>query len=447
MAPADTESSADATATGTSDSATSDSETSDSGETDGGTGIVPPDGLPTDCAVLPPIPADAIVVGPEDNATLHSIVADAPAGSTIALATGVYERADLPRIIITAPGVTLRAASGEPLDAVLDGGGQNTSILTVAADDVLVAELTLRNSADALIDVGTTDATIQRPAFYRLGLRDAGSAKIDAGSGNAKDTDDGVIACSVFEHTDAYREAIDDCANVSAIRISRGAGWVVRDNGIYGHWCSTPTYAVLVADAGSRDTLVVRNTLQNNFRGILFGGGNSGEGRPEPSGDPCGEPDGPTWGHVRGVIANNLIWVDDPRMAGAIPGFGTDLDSMIGFWHACGSAAIHNTSYVSLTTFNGIEWRFSDTSVTIANNLVSTTLLQREDAVALGLDSNAAGTTADTYQDAPGGDFRLAPGSAARDAGIVVPGFPLPTDYNRESRVGRPDLGAFEAQP
>ncbi len=147
------------------------------------------------------------------------------------------------------------------------------------------------------------------------------------------------------------------------------------------------------------------------------------------------------------MIVNNVTWADDPDMVGAIATSDTDLDSMIGFWHVCGAVAAHNTSYVTLTTFNGIEWRYPDTSVTVANNLISTTLVSRNDGVALGIDNNVTGIGAAEFVDAPAGDFRLAAGSTARDAGIVIPAVPVPEDFDRNERTGQPDLGAFESQP
>ncbi len=330
---------------------------------------------------------------------------------------------------------------------MLDGGATGvTTLLTVQADDVLLAEFTLQGSDGALVDVGVEDEILRGSRIYRMIMRDAGGAKLDVGPGLARWTDDGVVACSTFEQSDAFRDTRTSCSGLSAVQISGGARWRVRDNLIAGHWCSSSSYAALVADRGSRDTRVERNVMENNFRGILLGG-DEADGRPEPAGDTCGAPAGATWGHVRGVVVNNVTRVDDPRIAGAIVGSSTDLDSMLGFWHVCGAVAVHNTSYVTLTTFNGIEWRYPDTSVTIANNLISTTLVSRDGGVALGIEHNATGIGAAEFVDAPAGDLRLAAGSIARDAGIVVPAVGVPEDFDRNQRSGIPDLGAFESQP
>ena len=440
--PASTDGAEDGTSTSSAETSGDGSEGNDS------RGSSPTDDLPADCSPLGEVPRDPIVVGPDDNATLHTIVAEAPSGTTIALEPGTYDRAGQPTIVLGTSGLTLRSTTRTPEDVILDGGGAGTSpLVTVTADDVTLAELTVQNNGDVLVDVGTQASVLQRPRLYRMVFRDARGALLDVGDAEGRWTDDGAVACSTFEISDAFRESSSSCSGLGAIRISGGARWIVRDNHIEGMWCSTSTYAAIAAALGSSDTRVERNVLRNVYRGILLGGDNITDGRPEPDGDRCGVPDGATWGHVRGVVANNVIWVDDPRMAGALVGADTDLDSMIGFWHVCAGAAVHNTSYVTLTTFNGIEWRYPDTSVTIANNLISTTLMQRQDGVALGLETNGVQTAPTEYVNPGAGDFSLVAGSVARDAGVDVPGIPVPRDFDGEPRVGRPDLGAFEFQP
>lgn len=421
---------------------TADDTTSDEGSGNETTGVVPDPDVPEGCDALGDLPPDAIIVGPEDNATLDAVIEGAAPGSTIALEPGVYDRASQPPLSIETDGITLRSTSGDPEDVVLDGGREGiTRLISVLANDVMLAEFTVQNSDGSLVEIGAAKGTVlASPNIYRMRFINATNALLDIGAEDRGWTDDGSVACSHFETTPEFREATPNCGGMGAVRISGGARWVVRDNTVEGFWCpASSSYATLAADLGSSDTHIVRNLLRNNYRGILFGSDNSTQGRPEPEGDTCGTPDGLTWGHVRGEIINNVIWVDD----GAIP----VLDSMIGFWHVCAGVAAHNTSYVTLPTFNGIEWRYPDTSVTIANNLIATTLQRRDEAVALGLDTNLVGATAAEYTDAPAGDFRLTADSAARDAGIAIAGIPVPRDSEGQARVGRPDVGAFEFQP
>lgn len=414
------------------------SETDTAGST---TGSVPDPPVPDGCDPLGELPADAIIVGPADNATLDSVIEGAAPGSTIALEPGIYDRSGQPILFIRTNDITLRSTSGNPEDVVLDGGGEGTSrLISILADDVTLAEFTVQNSASNLVEIGGDAETIvARPTIYRMRFLDSVNTLLDVGAEERGWTDDGSVACSYFGLTAGFRETVPSCGGLAGIRLSGAARWVVRDNTLEGFWCSSAAYAALAANLGSSDTRIVRNLLRNNHRGILLGGDNDSQGRPEPDGDQCGTPDGVTWGHVRGEVINNVVWVDDD----AIPA----LDSMIGFWHVCAGVAAHNTSYVTLPTFNGIEWRYPDTSVTIANNLISTTLQERNGAVALGVDTNVVGATAADYADAAAGDFRLATDSVARDAGIAVPGTPVPHDHDGNPRVGRPDVGAFEFQP
>lgn len=442
--PADTDPGGASATSGGASAGTSDAST---GADATSTGDAPTDDLPADCTPLPSATTDAVLANPADNAALHTIFADAAPGTTIALEPGTYDRSGQPTLVVSADGVTIRSTTGSPSDVVLDGGASGTqALLSVRASDVLLAEFTVQGSDDSLVDIGVEGEVLRGNQIYRMVLRDAAGKKLDVGPGMARWTNDGVVACSTFEQTEAFREGLPDCAAVGALRISGGAGWTVRDNLLEGHWCTSFSYATLVADRGSSDTRVERNILKNNFRGILLGGDNVDDGRPEPAGSTCGDPQGTSWGHVRGVVVNNITWADDPNMAGAVATSDTDLDSMLGFWHVCGAIAVHNTSYVTLTTFNGIEWRYPDTSVTVANNLISTTLVSREGGVALGSGNNATGVGATEFVDAPAGDFRLAVGSTARDAGIVIPAVPVLEDFDRNERTGQPDLGAFESQ-
>jgi hypothetical protein len=444
--PADTDAPVSSTTTGDAGStsavvtSTTDGTASGSDSGDETSGVTPEPEVPEGCEPLGDLPADAIIIGPADNATLDTVLEDAAAGSTVALEPGTYDRAGQPILFIETAGITLRSTTGNPEDVVLDGGGEGSRLISVNADNVTLAEFTVQNGNTNLVEIGgAEDTVLASPVVYRMRFLDAPDAFLDIGAENRGWTDDGSVACSTFLMTPEFREATSNCSGLGAIRLSGGANWVIRDNTIEGFWCATGAYASLTADLGSRDTRVVRNLLRNNHRGILLGGDDDGQGRPEPAGDECGTPDGTTWGHVRGEVINNIIWVDDP----AIP----TLDSMMGFWHVCAATAAHNTSYVTLPTFNGIEWRYADTSVTISNNLISTTLQQRNDAVALGVDTNISGATATEYVDAAAGDLRLVEGSVARDAGLTVPGTPVPRDYDGQPRVGRPDVGAFEFQP
>ncbi|MEM6995176.1 MAG: choice-of-anchor Q domain-containing protein [Myxococcota bacterium] len=416
----------------------------DGSESTGDDGGPPTDALPADCGDLPPVPADAIVVSPDDNATLAEIIGDAPAGSTIALEPGTYDRSGLPQIFINAPNITLRSTTAAATDVVLDaGGGPLEHVIRVMADDVLIADLTIENNSGTLIFIRPEDEVISRPSFYRLILNDAGDNKIEvrASLGAGGWVDDGVIACCEFGMSDTFRDAQTDCTDVGAIRVQGGADWIVRDNLVQDHWCTTPTYAVIAFDNGARDTQVVRNRMLDNYRGILIGGDEPDSPRvmSEPG---CGPSPVAGWGHVGGLVENNVIWVGEPQLEVIDP--VNSADSMISFWRTCGAAAIHNTIVTEVPIFNSIEWRWPETSVTIANNLATNDMQARDGAFAIGVASNTTDAALSEFVQPAQQDFHLAPGAAAVDAGNVVAGLPSLSDYDGNPRVGAPDLGAYE---
>ena len=448
LGPADTEGASG----GSDDSAATaddDDDDDDDGGGDGGGGSrIPTDSLPADCVALPPLPDDAIVVGPEDNAMLTTIVGQAPAGATIALQPGTYDRSSTGAIIISSPNVTLRGVSGEPLDVVLDGGRTSGDyMLRIAADDALVADMTFIGTGPSggIVGIQPSGAPINRPRFYRLGLRDTSNAAIDvraSGTDTPAWSDEGVVACSAFELTPSYRETLTDCTSVGAIRVRGGNDWIVRDNSIEGHWCpGLPTYAAIAFDNAAHDTVVMRNRLTNVYRGILLGGDTPLGPRPTDD-TPCGPSLADFWGHIGGLVVNNMIYVGDPAMAAGSP--DQPADSMISFWRVCGGAALHNTIVNEVELFNSIEWRYAETSVTVANNLVTSDMMSREGAFAFGVGLNGVGVSLSEFNNPAALDFHLVPTATAIDAGYLVPGLFIDSDFERRPRRGFVDLGADE---
>ena len=76
-------------------------------------------------------------------AELENAASTATAGDTILLAPGVYELHGA--LWFNNDGVTLRGATGDRADVVLDGGGMltwsNTHVIAIDADDVTIADL------------------------------------------------------------------------------------------------------------------------------------------------------------------------------------------------------------------------------------------------------------------------------------------------------------------
>ena len=126
---------------------------------DGGTGGAGGTGVPAGCPPLAePDPGSTIIdVDPSEVGNLTGIVSSAKTGDTIRFASGTYDL-DGVYMWISTPGVTLRSASGNRDDVVLDGNYQSTEIITVAASAVTIADLTIREAATHPIHVVATDS-------------------------------------------------------------------------------------------------------------------------------------------------------------------------------------------------------------------------------------------------------------------------------------------------
>jgi len=410
-----------------------------SGTSDGTTGGDP---LPAGCEPLPP-PDDAIAVTPADAAMLDDIIASAPAGATIELADGVYDRSGIGELSITTPGLTLRSASRDPASVVLDGAMTTDVIVRIAADDVTIADLTLRRATAHLVLVQPTDAPILRPRLHRLVLQDSIDEQLYVAYATTPApafVDDGEVACSRFEVTDAHRDAVAADCRLGGIRANATDGWHVHDNRFTGHWCRAGVLAAgtLRFVDGSRDTVVERNTLLDCQRGIGFGGEGTTEARAYAD-NPCTP--GMYWGHIGGVIRNNTIWIGEPEA-------GPASDSMIYAWWTCDAGIFHNTVVGLVDIFNSIEYRFDRTTVRVANNLATHVIMARDGGTAQLVDTNVQTAELGLFVDPILADLHLrATADAAIDRGAPLSADAVADDFEGDPRDELPDLGADELVP
>jgi hypothetical protein len=390
----------------------------------------------SDCAPLP-APTDPVIA--LDTTMSISEVADAvrtaPAGATITFADGTYALNGTSLQVIAA-GLTLRSASGDRDAVILDGGRAGSSILEVTGDDATIAELTLRNPRDHAIHVagGSDDTTGAR--IYRVHVVDPGQQgiKINADSSQTHFPDDGLVACSVIELTDAGRPYIRDNCYTGGIDAHRARGWVVRDNLVRGFWCDSGLSEHGIHFwTGGRDNLIERNTIVDCARGIGFGLGETTDGRTY-SDAPCG---GATQiGQYDGIIRNNMIAATDPDLFASGAGF----DSGIALEQACGTVVVHDTVFSTRPPFSSIEWRFGHTDVTVQNVLVSHPMRERDGATAT-TGGNVEDATVSLFADPDSGDLHLA---SPISGGIALrPGL-CDADIDGEPRPDPPTPGADE---
>jgi len=309
-------------------------------------------------------------------------------------------------------GVSLRGSTGNRDDVIIDFGGMVGGYfgILVEADDVTIANVTIRNATDHGVAISGSD----RPVLYNLHVIDIFDQLIKVnpvGDGS----EDGLLACSRLEYTTA---APNEYTNgISAHDAHR---WTVRDNSWYRIRTSgnTPVPTILFW-SGSTDTIVERNLLVDCFQGIAFGNASHGTGD-----------------HLGGVVRNNMIYASMPH------------DSVIEMVHATGWLVANNTALL-LNPYGGLTWgmeaRFGDTSGEFAYNLTNMTISGNRDGASGTLTGNLTSASSAWFADAASGDLHLAPtATAAIDAAVTLSA--VTDDYDGGSRPmgSAPDVGADE---
>ena len=419
----------------------SDGSTSDGSTTDGG---IPssPAGAP-----LPAPPGNAVSVA--TVAALRTALQNASANATILVEDGTYTFAVDEYVYIDKPGVTLRGKSGDATKVVFDANyaqGFGQSIVNVAASDVTVADLTVRRAYDHPIHVipaFTNPKPITGVKIYRVAIEDPGQQGIKVNPdepGFTNTEDSGLIACSRITLTSAGRAKIRDNCYTGGIDIHAARGWTIRDNWIEGFWCPAGlSEHGIHCWKGCRDTIVERNVLANDARGIGLGLGDATQGRVYND-NPCA---GVTnYGSVGGVVRNNFVVANDAALLSSAAGF----DVGISLEKGCGGTnVVHNTVFsTQAPKGSSIEWRFLGTNPVVTNNLSSHAQKARDQAVATEA-GNVATATAAFFVSPSNADLHLqSTASAAIDKGAAVPQGICDGDIDGASRPAARDVGADE---
>ncbi|MCA9710501.1 MAG: hypothetical protein KDK70_31965 [Myxococcales bacterium] len=413
-----------------------------SGSGSGSGGLVGPEGepgvpLPDPCPALPQPAGAVITVEPSQAAELPGIVGQAPAGSTVVLAPGTYpiDRS----LYFNAPDVTLRSSTGRPEDVIIDGQRLAGTVAFVQQPRITLAEVTLARAQEHLVHVSGSEAgPADGVVGYRLRLLDPGAIafKINP-TAEGQAADDGVLACSTIELTDAGRAELGDaCPSVAGVGGFGAFGWTIRDNHVEGIWCETgyAGSAIRFLET-SAHTVVLRNSVRDCVSGIMLGLWEDLEPRRTYDDVPCG--DG-YFDHVGGLVANNTVVATGTGIAASEYG----LDTGVGLWNVCDATVVHNTVVSAVATYNAIEYRFGRTQARVVNNLVTNEILDRDDA-GVPVAGNALVDLGE-FVDPLGGDVHLVEGSSAIDAGIQLGEDAVLHDIDGDPRDARPDIGADE---
>jgi hypothetical protein len=366
-------------------------------------------------ALLPPT---GNIVNVSTEAELWNVVNSSPPYTTILLADGTYNLGQNGHYLwFDTPNVTLRSASGNREAVILDDNYSATEIVTIAASNVTLADITIKRAGTHPVHVVTSSsANTLNTLIYNVHIIDPGQQAIKINpSTSSYYLDNGTVACSRIELTDAGRQKvweINSSCYTGGVDGHQARNWVIRDNLIEGFWCSggLSEHGIHLW-SNSTDTLVERNMIVDCARGIGFGLGSSG--------------------HSGGIIRNNMIHVNQ--------------DVGIGLETSPSTKVYNNTVYNGNDYMASIEYRFAATSgVQIINNLTNKSILQRDGATGT-LQNNVTNAQASWFASAAAGDLHL----ASSISGVVDGGQTLADvtdDYDGDARpIGSAsDVGADE---
>jgi len=360
------------------------------------------------CPPLPPPTGSIVTVSSE--ADLREQAYSGAAGTTILIRPGVYHMQGY--IHLANDGATLRGETGNRGDVILDFGGMTSGHfgIMVDADDVTIADLTIRNACDHGVSVQGRD----RPILYNLHIQDTGDQLVKvnpAGDGSH----DGLLACSRLEYSTSAPDSYTN--GISAHNAHR---WVVRDNEWYRiRTISDDPVPTILFWSGSSDTVVERNLLMDCYQGIAFG--NSSHNSLD---------------HTGGIVRNNFIYSSLVH------------DVAIEMVHAEGWLVAHNTA-VLLNPTPGLSWgmeaRFADSEGTFAYNLTNMAIFPDRDGAEGSLMGGITDAPMGWFVDPAAGDLHLlALATAAIDQAEALP--EVRGDFDGDARpVGlAPDVGADE---
>jgi len=389
------------------------------------------------CAPLPAPTGNVIELSPAQSASLPSVVLAAQPGDTIQLADGTYV---VPQtLVFLRPGVTIRSKSGNRNAVILDGQYAIGEILLVMESDITVADLTVKRAFYHPVHVSPERRTTSGTLIHNVRLVDGAQQFIKINANNGFYADNGVVRCSSLEMTDAGRAEVRDNCYTGGIDGHQAQGWQVYLNDFSGFWCSAGLSEHAIHFwMSSRDTMIDRNVIINSARGVGLGLGQTWPVFRSYPDQPC---DGKmALGHYGGSITNTVIFANDPRLFASSSG----LDAGITLEQSCATNVLHNTVFSTAPPFSSIEWRWANTTATIANNIVSHNLLQRDGGVAT-LAGNLTNAPASLFVDAlTNGDLHLRPtATAAIDQGAALT-TPVAWDIDGAQRGSRPDIGADE---
>ncbi len=361
---------------------------------------------------------------------LENAVANLHSNTEILITKGIYHLNNT-LVINGVQNVTIKGATGNPEDVILEGPGMSNNnygnagfgIVIANAQDVTIKDLTVKDFYFHDIMIKGEEGA-QRPVLRNLHLKDAGEQliKVTAAAGQSSYCDNGIVENCVIEYTDRARSRYTN--GISALAVK---GWIVRDNTFRNIRAPEGQIAgpTILFWQNSIDTIVERNRIINCDMGIAFGN-SSGPGQYARDGET-------TYDHQGGIIRNNFIFRNQPGDVGISVNKARDFQ------------IVNNTVILQGTFYWTIEYRFAPTQGVIAYNLTDGNILARDGASAT-LTGNTTSIQSNWFTDLSAGDLHLTSNAQS----VIDHGGQLASvsdDIDGESRnVGIPDVGADEYQ-
>jgi len=397
--------------------------------------ILPTQGLTGFCDPFPTNPSDTVItVTPSQAGQLSSIVYSAQSGTTILLEDGTYSVSPLQ---FHTPNVTLRSKSGNRDSVILDGNYSTGEIVYISAANITIADLTLKRAYYHPIHVISGGHNVM---LYNLHIIDAKEQFIKVNPDSGDYADYGTLACSLLELTDTGRAYIH--ANptpgypcyTGGLDAHQTWGWTIRDNTIKNIYCTNGGLAEHAIHfwKTNRDSIVERNILINNARGIGFGLGAAGGDRIYPDNPLAGSGLSPAdVGHIGGTIRNNFVFANIPQF-----------DTGIGLEQAWNVNVYHNTVY-STQGGLGLDIRFANSNPSVKNNLLIPGISLRDGGKTRESAANVSASQT-MFVNLSGGNLHLVSSATqAINKGVSLAGA-VPTDIDGDPRDTQPDVGADE---
>ena len=381
------------------------------------------------CSPLPPPSGNLVNVS--TAAQLQNAVDNLTSNTTILIADGTYDLTNTLNIR-SVNNVALRSASGNRDAVVIRGKGMSNSsygnvphvVAIYDANDVLIADLTLRDAYFHLVQVHGEDGP-QRPRFYNLHLIDSGEQFVKGSTNGSQNprlyTDGGIVECSLFEYTDRARSDYTNAVDVLA-----GADWIIRDNVFRRIRAPIGLLAgpAILMWRNSLNTVVERNQFVECDRAIALG---------LSAPDANSRNSNTTYDHQGGIVRNNVIYRAGSGDVGITVNYAANFK-------------IHHNTVILNGTFpwGAIEYRFAVSSGDIRYNLTDAPIWQRDGATATVV-GNVANAQPGWFVNAAAGDLHLVASAAAaiNQAATLAD---VPNDYDGDPRpIGpAPDVGADE---